>query len=53
MFSVFLQRQAMSDWLQGATFNSVNVVPIKAFKDLYTIMGDNKIMAIGLPHIHC
>jgi hypothetical protein len=33
-------------------FNSPNVVPTKAFKDLRTIMGDNKIMAIGLPHIN-
>ncbi len=52
MFGVFLQRQATSDWLQGAMFNSLNVIPIKAFKNLYTTMGDNMIRAIGLPRIH-
>jgi hypothetical protein len=33
-------------------FNSLNVIPIKAFKNLYTTMGDNMIRAIGLPRIH-
>jgi hypothetical protein len=33
-------------------FNSPNVIPIEAFKDLRNIVGDNKIKVIGLPHIH-
>jgi hypothetical protein len=32
--------------------NSLNFVPTKVLKDLCTIAGDNKNMAIGFPHIH-
>jgi hypothetical protein len=34
-------------------FNSPNAIPTKALKDLYTIVGDNMIKAIGFYHIHC
>ncbi len=33
-------------------FNSPSDIPKKAFKDLHTIMGDNKNRVVGLPHIH-
>jgi hypothetical protein len=33
-------------------FNSPNVVPIEALKDLHIVVGDNKIKVVGLPHIH-
>jgi hypothetical protein len=35
--------------LQGTTFNSPNILSAEAFKDLHTIVGDNKIKATGPP----
>ncbi len=33
-------------------FNSLIVVPTKAFKDLHTIIGDNRINTDALSHIN-
>jgi hypothetical protein len=33
-------------------FNLPNVVPIEAFKDFNTIVGDNMISAVALSHIN-
>ncbi len=51
MFSVFFQHQATNVLLWGATFNSPNVVPTKALKDLHTIVGDNMIKVVPISPI--
>jgi hypothetical protein len=52
MFSVILQHRVTIVWLQGTMFNLPIIVPIEAFKDLNTIVGDNMISVIALSHIN-